>query len=306
MTTCCGPSRNGDRPHDDESGISEDRSTPPPAHPGPLDDAGLIDIPAGAFRMGSEDVDCNPGDGEGPIRTVTIPAFRIAAHAVSVDDFARFVDATHYLTEAERFGWSFVFGGLLPARLRDILPAPIATPWWRMTPGASWRAPEGPGTDVATRRSHPVTHISWNDAIAYCSWIGGRLPTDAEWERAARGRLDQARYPWGDELTPGGEHRCNIWQGDFPDYNTGEDGYLGTAPVDAFEPNGFGLYNIVGNVWEWCSDRWDRTESTRVMRGGSYLCHASYCNRYRVAARTRNDPSSGGGNNGFRIAADAL
>jgi formylglycine-generating enzyme required for sulfatase activity len=278
-----------------------------------------IELPGGRFLMGTEDAEGFPDDAEGPIRMVEVDPFGIGATSVTNDEFARFIRATGHRTEAESFGWSFVFAGFLPAEIRKISPRPDATPWWCAVEGATWDHPEGPGSDLADRGDHPVVHVSWNDAVAYCTWAGGRLPTEAEWEYAARGGLEQARYPWGDDLTPDGEHRCNIWQGKFPIRNDAEDGYRGTAPVRSFPANGFGLYEVVGNVWEWTADRWGVDHDVqpapdmpilnptgpdhgpqRVMRGGSYLCHKSYCNRYRVAARSRNEPNSGGGNNGFR------
>lgn len=280
---------------------------------------GMVTLPGGTFLMGNEDERANPGDGEGPVREVTVAAFRIDEHAVTNAQFATFVKETGYVTAAERFGWSYVFAGFLAPELVRATQAPAGTPWWRGVEGATWRAPEGPGSGVGDRARHPVTHVSWDDASAYAAWAGKRLPTEAEWEYAARGGLEQARYPWGDELTPRGHWRCNIWQGEFPRVNTGEDGHVGTAPVDAYRPNAYGLHNVVGNVWEWVADRFTATHDAapatdpkgpavggnRVMRGGSYLCHDSYCNRYRVAARTANTPDSSSGNCGFRCAADA-
>jgi formylglycine-generating enzyme required for sulfatase activity len=258
----------------------------------------MVELDAAVFLMGTDAADGFPQDREGPVREQRVGPFAIDTVAVSNARFAAFAAATGHVTDAERHGWSFVFQGLLgpdhpPTR------GIVGAPWWRQVHGASWRAPEGPGSEA--RDEHPVVHISHHDALAYCAWAGLRLPTEAEWEYAGRGGLVQARYPWGDELTPGGEHRANIWQGDFPTHNTLDDGFYGTAPVDAFAPNGFGLHNVAGNVWEWCAD--DFAPGVKAMRGGSYLCHASYCNRYRVAARSGSPPDSSSGNVGFRCAA---
>lgn len=261
----------------------------------------LVDLPAASFLMGSPETRY-PSDAEGPPRTVDLSGFALARHAVSNDDFASFVSATGYLTTAEREGWSFVFGGLLPD---DFPPtrAVAQAPWWRQVHGACWHRPEGPDSDLADRGDHPVVHVSWLDSRAYARWAGGRLPTEVEWEYAARGGLDGRRFPWGDELTPDGEHRMNVFQGTFPQQNTGADGFVGTAPVDAFAPNGYGLFNMTGNVWEWCADRFGPSRpGRRSMRGGSYLCHESYCWRYRCAARSANTPDSTAGNIGFRLA----
>jgi formylglycine-generating enzyme required for sulfatase activity len=278
----------------------------------------MIDLPGGVFRMGDESVWAYPGDGEGPVHDVVVDPFRIDAHAVTNDAYAAFVDATSHRTDAEQYEWSFVFGGFLPDDFPDTR-AVEGAPWWRQVYGADWRHPEGPQSDLGDRGDHPVLHVSWRDAVAYCAWSGTRLPREAEWEYAARGGRVGAAFPWGDELEPGGEHRMNVFQGTFPGHDTAADGYAGTAPVGAFPPNEFGLYNVTGNVWEWCADWYDRGYyaraprerptgpehgTHRVMRGGSYLCHISYCRRYRVSARSGNEPDSTTGNLGFRVAAD--
>lgn len=278
----------------------------------------MLLIQGGTFWMGTDSNEGFPADGEGPMREVQVNSFYIDETTVTNKEFAEFVKDTHYITEAERFGWSFVFYQQLTKEiLKEDPPFPRDTPWWKGIKGASWKKPEGSGSDVRDRLDHPVVHVSWCDAVAYCRWVGKRLPTEAEWEYAARGGLEQKTYPWGDELTSNGEYRCNIWQGEFPEHNNKVNGYLGTTSVWSFDPNGFGLYNVSGNVWEWCNDWFDSSYPSliiknnptgpsngdaKVIRGGSYLCHKSYCNRYRVAARSANTPDSSTGNMGFRCA----
>jgi formylglycine-generating enzyme required for sulfatase activity len=277
----------------------------------------MIRLNATQFLMGSEDLDSIAADGEGPVRTVTLDSFYLDRYPVTNDKFAEFIGATGHKTEAECFGWSFVFQGHLPPD--ELGQHPPGLRWWRRVDLADWLHPEGPDTGVAGREHYPVVHVSWNDAAAYASWAGKRLPTEAEWEYAARGGLEQKRFPWGDELNPDGKHLCNIWQGQFPDFDTAEDGYSGPAPVNAYPPNAFGFETITGNVWEWCANWFSPNYhlyatrknplgpaggTAKSMRGGSYLCHASYCNRYRVAARTSNTPDSATTNIGFRCARD--
>ncbi|MGY0235750.1 formylglycine-generating enzyme family protein [Longispora urticae] len=274
---------------------------------GPLAEVELVSLPGGRFLMGTDDAEGAPDDGEGPVRAVTVGPFAIAATTVTVAEFAGFVADTGHVTDAERFGYSYVFDGSPRARRGTPLPG---APWWHGVGGATWRTPGG--LDSTVDEDHPVTHVSWHDAMAYCAWSGTRLPTEAEWEYAARGGLEQRRYPWGDELD---HDRCNIWRGVFPVLHLGP--YRGTAPARSYPPNGFGLFQVSGNVWEWCAD-WFSADfhvtgpradpvgpaagTARVMRGGSHLCHRSYCNRYRVAARSANTPDSSTGNIGFRVA----
>lgn len=276
-----------------------------------------VRVAGGSFQMGDAFSEGYPSDGEVPVHEVRLPPFRIDATAVTNSMFNKFVEDTGYKTEAEQYGTSAVFHLLLKAPAKDVLGAAERAPWWLNVRGADWAHPGGASSHWTDVADHPVVHVSHHDALAYCAWAGRRLPTEAEWEFAARGGLVGRRYAWGDELTPGGEHRCNIWQGTFPGTNTTDDGFLGTAPVRSFQPNGYGLYDTAGNVWEWCADwflpKYYRNSPAdnpqgptigagRVMRGGSYLCHDSYCNRYRVAARTSNTPESSSGNCGFRTA----
>jgi len=286
---------------------------------------GMIRLDGGRFLMGNEGPEAWKQDGEGPVREVRLDPFWLDRTTVTNAAFAEFVEATGYVTESERFGWSAVFMGQLPKSKRRKMKANTVAglEWWYGVEGAYWRKPEGPGSNIKKRMDHPVVAVSWNDAAAYAAWAGKRLPTEAEWEFAARDGKEQLSFPWGDELQPGGKHRCNVWQGDFPGHNTAEDGYEWTAPARSFRATDRGFYNLCGNVWEWIADwfssAWHVPESeatrvnpagpgsgeTKTMKGGSFLCHHSYCNRYRVGARTSNTPDSATTNIGFRCAMSA-
>lgn len=302
---------------------------------------GMIRLPGGVFLMGAENDRMFPEDAEGPVRSVEVKPIYIDATTVTNDQFAAFVEATGYKTESEKFGWSFVFHTHLPSKFAQSLRktnAVVGLEWWLAVPGACWCRPFGERSSLKGLADYPVVHVSWNDATAYCQWAGKRLPTEAEWEYAARGGVEQKVFPWGDQLEPRGKHMCNVWQGKFPEKDTAEDGFAGPCPADAYKPNGFGLYNTSGNVWEWCGDWFSATlhheqlralgyqsnagpaheqglpplhnpagpdrGTHKVQKGGSYLCHRSYCNRYRTGARTGNTPDSATTNNGFRCVRD--
>ena len=303
-STCCTVSRGTNNPSEIKKQNAKSGST-----------EGMIKLNGGSFLMGSASKKGFPADGEGPVREITLDPFWIDPMAVTNRQFAEFISETGYKTEAETFGWSFVFHLFLPDGFPPTRSVPGAE-WWRQVFDANWQHPEGPQSNIDKRANHPVVHVSWNDAVAYANWAGKRLPTEAEWEYAARGGKKQKKYPWGDSLMPTGKHQCNIWQGVFPTKNTTKDGFAGTCPVDQYRPNGYGLYNMSGNVWEWCSDWFHPsfhlnglknnpmgppTGDAKVMKGGSYLCHKSYCNRYRVGARTHNTPDSSTGHMGFRL-----
>lgn len=308
---CCAPDRPGMDGHVKHDGISSFSRSGRKRHA-----LTQVMIPSGTFLMGDSTGHGNPGDGETPVHEVAITEFRMDATSVTNDQFGVFVDDTGFRTEAETFGFSAVFHLAIDTEPSNIMGPAAGTPWWAGVRGADWAHPGGPGSSIEGLGDHPVVHVSWNDAVAYCDWAGRRLPTEAEWERASRGGRDGETYPWGNELlSDSGEWQCNIWQGTFPRVNTLDDGWLTTAPVETFTPNGFGLWQTVGNVWEWCSDWYSpdyyylspredpcgpESGERRVLRGGSYLCHDSYCNRYRNSARSSNTPDSSMGNAGFR------
>jgi formylglycine-generating enzyme required for sulfatase activity len=260
-------------------------------------------------------------DEESPYRSVSIKPFHIMTTTVTNEMFAVFVAETGYVTEAERFGSSFVFNGKTSSLLKDIQSKPESTKgaeWWQQLDGAHWRLVNGPDSEDQYYADHPVVHVSWSDAEAFAEWAGGRLPTEAEWEHAARGGLGDVRFTWGDQEPDDQNFQpCNIWQGEFPHKNTAADGYLTTAPAESFEPNGYGLYNMCGNVWEWTALTYQvrsrekkyqrhaqRMQGAKILKGGSFLCHKSYCFRYRIAARTATTPESTTSHQGFRLVFD--
>ncbi len=273
-----------------------------------------VEIPGGSALVGTGRP-AIPNDGEEPLRRQKVKPFLMGRTAVTNAQFARFVEETGHVTEAERWGWSFVFWAQVPDSVGPTQ-AVVEVQWWRRVDGATWWEVNGPGTHAAAwHPDHPVVHVSWNDAQAYAAWAGGRLPTEAEWEHAARGGLGDVRFPWGDRDPDDSTFMpCNIFQGRFPEVNTGADGYLATAPARSFEPNGYGLYNMSGNVWEWTADafrirslkkqvkeRLAGMRGYRLSKGGSFLCHRSYCYRYRIAARSGNSPESTTTHQGFRV-----
>jgi len=324
LKSCCTPARQSDSSSLPSASLSIEKPVDIAANPHGST-RGMVRLDGGSFLMGSKGPEARLADGEGPVRQVEVRPFFLDACAVTNARFIEFVEATGYKSEAEQFGWSFVFHRHVSASNKKLARGASGSAlWWLGIEGACWKRPEGPGSDIKKRLDHPVVHISWNDARAFCHWAGTRLPSEAEWEFAARGGLKGQLFPWGSDLLPQGkggrpEHRCNIWQGKFPDLDTGLDGFTSTAPVKTYAPNAFGFYQMSGNVWEWCHDwfsaNFHRSASRdnptgppsgthRVVKGGSFLCHASYCNRYRCAARTANTPDSTTSHTGFRCAHD--
>jgi formylglycine-generating enzyme required for sulfatase activity len=273
---------------------------------------GMVWIEGGSYMMGSSDDEGRPD--EYPVREVRVDGFWMDITEVTNAQFAEFVKATGYITTAERKPDWEELKKHLPAgtpKPHDSLLVPSSlvfvqdpNEWWRWTRGADWKHPQGPASSIKGKDDYPVVHISWDDAVAYARWAGKRLPTEAEWEFAARGGLKNCSFPWGVEEAETGTPRANIWQGNFPVKNTGWDGFDRSAPVKSFEPNGFGLYDMAGNVWEWCSDASiDPNEPTipkKIVRGGSFLCHSSYCKSYRVSAKMRTSHDTGLEHTGFR------
>jgi sulfatase modifying factor 1 len=320
------------------------RSRPSPAPPPATvtSTAGMQWIPAGEFTMGTGS---HGMANERPAHRVRVSGFWIDEHPVTNAEFARFVEATGYVTTAQKApDWEEIRKQVPPGTPKPdvsvlvagsvvFVPPPGPVPlddvsaWWRWTPGADWRHPQGPGSTLDGLTAHPVVHVSWDDAQAYAKWAGKELPTEAEWEFAARGGLDGKRFNWGDEVRPSGQYMANTFQGDFPYRQTADDRFSGTSPVKSFPPNGYGLYDMAGNVWQWTAD-WYRATTfadrasqglcdnprgpdssvdaespapRRVIKGGSFLCHESYCESYRPSARRGAAPDTGSSHVGFRL-----
>ena len=305
--SCCVPSADARTPRSDPA-IAPSKSAVPTLR--------AVVIPGGEALIGTDHPAIRQ-DGEGPARRARLKPFAMMETAVTNRMFHCFVEDTGYVTEAERIGWSFVFNAHIPAGSPATRGA-MEAQWWRRVEGASWRLINGPGSKDAWHDDHPVVQVSWADARAFARWAGGRLPTEAEWEHAARGGLGDVAFPWGNQ-PPDDETflPCNIWQGRFPDHNTAADGFGATAPAKSFAPNGFGLYNMCGNTWEWTAEPFKIRSLTKaaraqaqvmkgrkLLKGGSHLCHKSYCFRYRIAARTGTTPDTATTHQGFRLAFD--
>lgn len=285
-----GCTRDGDGSHRSAGGADASTAAAP---------AGMVLVPGGTTRIGSEE---GPPD-EAPVWTARVDPFFMDASPVTVARFRAFVEATGHVTDAERLGDAGVFD--------------LEEGQWRLVPGAAWHHPHGPDGPAAPD-DHPVTQVSWHDAVAFARWEGKRLPTEAEWEHAARGARDLRQpYAWGRTLVEGSRHRANTWQGSFPERNTGEDGHLFTSAVGTFGRTSLGLTDMGGNVWEWTAD-WYRpyadregefvpgASSERAQRGGSFLCHESYCHGYRVSGRSHSTPETALFHVGFRLVKDVL
>lgn len=309
-----------------------DPATARPPGPPPFKD--MVWIPGGAYLMGSND----HYPEEAPVHRVEVPGFWIDRHQVTNAQFRRFVKETGYVTVAERTPKAEDYPGAIPEMLHpgsvvfNQPDHPVGLEnhyrWWQFVLGADWRHPEGPGSDLVGRDRHPVLHVAWEDVAAYAEWAGKAIPTEAEWEYAARGGADGLPYAWGHELAPGGRMLANYWQGQFPWLNTADDGYQRTAPVGKFPPNGYGLHDMIGNAWEWTSDWYTTSHAAgggccgnasargsaegsvdpqdtahiprKVLKGGSWACAETYCRRYRPAARMHHPVDTGTNHITFR------
>ncbi len=306
--TCCTPSSGRDVSKSDDAPLPETSSKVPAIT--------TCKIPGGPALQGT-DRPVIDADEESPCRSKTVKPFLMMQTTVTNELFAAFINDTGYETDADRYGWSYVFAPDRAGSSEDANSL-TASNWWRREDGANWRLINGPGSESDWHADHPVVHVTWNDASAFASWAGGRLPTELEWEHAARGGQSDVVFPWGNREPNDTDFQpCNIWQGRFPNLNIARDGFVATAPAKSFAANGYGLHNMCGNVWEWIAQPMKlrgrgkdgkafakMMRGTRLLKGGSFLCHKSYCFRYRIAARTGNTPDTSTAHQGFRVAFD--